>query len=127
MGLVFMLSEEYRKNIKGFKGNYLFTTNGNGVDVSAMFDDGDMKVSHQAISNWNVKITFESHVALMEFLLSQDQDILNSILENEVQVEGNLNYIYRFGFLAKDLERRVTDQIFGPFYRIGYWFRGLFK
>jgi hypothetical protein len=24
-----------------------------------------------------------------------------------VQIEGNLNYIYRFGFLARDLARRL--------------------
>jgi hypothetical protein len=44
---------------------------------------------------------------LRDFIFSRDQDILNSILANQVEVDGNLNYIYKFGFMARDLAKRV--------------------
>ena len=41
------------------------------------------------------------------FLFSRDQDILDSLLANDVELDGNLNYIYKFGFMARDLGRRL--------------------
>jgi hypothetical protein len=32
---------------------------------------------------------------------------MDSLLANEVEVEGNLNYIYKFGFMAKELLQRL--------------------
>jgi len=99
--------EGYHKNIKGFKGRYLFRTLDNRVAASAIFENGDMDVGEDAIDDWNVRVTFKNAAALRDFLFSQDQDILNSILANEVEVDGNLNYIYKFGFIARDIKRRI--------------------
>ncbi len=52
-------------------------------------------------------MTFRNPVALRDFLFSKNQDVLQSLLKNEVTVEGNLNYLYKFGFMAKDLMRRL--------------------
>jgi hypothetical protein len=60
-------------------------------------------VHRDAIDDWDVRITFKDAPALNAFLFSKDQDIINSILANEVSVDGNLNHVYRFGFLARDL------------------------
>lgn len=108
MNFAFWLSRGYRKNIKGFEGRYLFRTADNVVVVSAIFKDGDMDVSTNAIDNWNVMVTFKDANALKSFIFSQNQDILNSILANEVDVDGNLNYIYKFGFMARDLLHRIS-------------------
>jgi hypothetical protein len=99
--------EGYRKNIEGFKGRYLFRTSDNLVASSAIFANGDMKVEDDPIDDWDVRITFEDAASLRSFIFSKDQDILNSILANEVEVDGNLNYIYKFGFMARDLGRRL--------------------
>ncbi len=107
MDLAFFFSGGYRKNIEGFKGRYLFRTADNMVTASAIFQDGDMQVRENGIKDWDVMVTFKNAAALRSFLFSKDQDILNSILANEVEVDGNLNYIYKFGFLAKDLGRRL--------------------
>jgi len=96
-----------------FEGRYLFqTTTGDGIVASATFEDGYMHVRKKAISDWDVKVTFTDGKALRSFLFSEDQDIINSLAENEVEVEGNLNYIYKFGFMAKDLLRRI-DVVLG--------------
>lgn len=107
MDLAFMLSKDYRKNIEGFNGKYLFRTVDGSVKASAIFAGGKMKVCEDAIDDWDVMIQFKDAPALSRFLLSRDQDILNSLLKNEVEVHGNANYVYRYGFLVRDLGRRL--------------------
>jgi hypothetical protein len=106
MDLVFCLSRGYRENIAGFKANYLFSTNDGLVSASALFADGEMKVKYSPIENWDVRVDFKNAGALRKFLFSKDRDILNFLLANEVEVQGNLNLIYKFGFMARDLARR---------------------
>lgn len=103
MDAAFALSESYRKNIEGYEGRLLFRTADNVVAAAAIFTGGDMRVSREPIDDWDVRITFKDAAALNAFLFSKDQDIINSILANEVSVDGNLNHVYRFGFLARDL------------------------
>lgn len=110
MDFAFWLSRGYRKNIDHFKGKYLFVTQDGDVAAAAIFNNGDMKVNHDAISDWDVKVSFTDEIAFMEFLFAKNQDILNSLLKNDVQVEGNVNYLYRFGFLAKDLQNRILGR-----------------
>jgi hypothetical protein len=54
-----------------------------------------------------VRVRFTDGAALRRFLFAEDQDILDSLLANEVELTGNLNYIYKFGFMARDLQRRL--------------------
>ncbi len=107
MDLAFCLSKGYRKNIKDFEGRYLFQTANNVVAATATFKDGDMHVHGEAIDDWDVRITFKDADALNAFIFSRDQDILDSILANTVEVDGNLNYVYKFGFMARDLGHRI--------------------
>lgn len=107
MDLAFCLSKGYRKNIKDFEGRYLFRTADHLVAAAATFKDGDMEVHEEPIDDWNVRITFKDAAALNAFIFSRDQDILDSLLANDVEVDGNLNYIYKFGFMARDLGHRL--------------------
>ena len=107
MDLAFCLSKGYRKNIKNFKGRYLFKTADNLVAAAATFENGSMDVHKDAIDNWDVVITFKDAAAFKDFIFSKNQDILDSLLKNEVEVDGNLNYIYKFGFMARDLGHRL--------------------
>jgi len=108
MDIVFCLYEDYRKkNIENFKGGYLFRTADELVSVSATFENGDMRLPKKAINNWDIRITFKDSAALRDFIFSRDQDILNSLLTNDVEVDGNTNYIFKFGFMARDLTHRL--------------------
>jgi hypothetical protein len=107
MDLAFILCSGYRSNIRDFRGACVFRTADNKVAATAVFENGRMKVEHQARASYDVRVTFQDARALWSFLLSENQDILDSILANTVDVDGNLNYLYRFGFLAKDLTRRL--------------------
>jgi len=109
MDSAFWLFRGYRQNIKDFSGRYVFNARDNRVAVaaSAVFKDGDMMVHEEALNQWDVKVTFENPQALRDFLFSGDQDIVDSLLNNKVEVDGNLNYIYKFLFMTKDLKHRL--------------------
>lgn len=107
MDLAFILSRDFRENIRGFAGRYLFRTADGLVAVAALFTESRMRVSPRAITGWDVRVTFKDAGALRAFLFSREQDILDSLLKNEVEVDGNLNYIYKFGFMARELRRRL--------------------
>ena len=109
MDLCFFLLKDYREdNIENFTGRYLFVVGDkdDNIVTSATFKNGSMRVKDEGIEDWDAKIAFKDTSAFKEFIFSKDQDILNSILKNDVQVDGNLNYIYKFGFMARDLQNR---------------------
>jgi hypothetical protein len=107
MDVAFVLLSSYRRNLRGFHGSYLLRTADGQVAASALFDGGKMSVRTEAIASPTVTVTFTDAAAFRQFLFSQDQDILASLLANEVEVEGNLNYIYKLGFMARDLTLRL--------------------
>jgi hypothetical protein len=108
MDLAFALSKGYRKNIRDFEGRYLFRSADKHIASAAIFKDGDMQVDPEgAIDDWDVRVTFTDWKALRDFLFSGDQDILDSLLENKVEVDGNPNYIFKYGFMVRDLGRRL--------------------
>ena len=85
----------------------MFRTADGAVAAGAHFGNGRMQVWHEEDNAYDVAITFQNPAALRRFLFSRDQDILASILANEVTVDGNLNHIYKFGFMARDLVHRL--------------------
>jgi hypothetical protein len=107
MELACCASKDYRRNIENLQATYSFRTKDGRVGCSAVFHDGDMRVESTAKSPYDALISFKDAQALWRFLLSGNQDVLNSILANEVDIDGNLNYIYKFAFMAADLERRL--------------------
>ncbi len=106
MKLVFFVSRDYRKNIEGFRATYVVRTKKEGVAVSAVFAGGKLRVLEDAATEWDTRVTFTDDAAVRRFLFSKEHDVLDSLLRNEVAVEGNLNLLYKFGFLALDLRRR---------------------
>lgn len=112
MDLVFMLNIwNFRENIEGFRGRYLFRSKDGSIVASASFKNGNMKVYDKIIDKPDVTITFRDDKALMNYLLSPKPDILGSILRQDVTVNGNLNYLYKFAYMAKRLQLLATGQI----------------
>ena len=107
MDLAFLLLASYRRNLRRFRGSYVLRTADGRVAVSALFADGRMTVRKEAVPSPTVTVTFASPAALRRFLFSKDQDILESLMANEVEVEGNVTYIYKLGYLARDLTLRL--------------------
>lgn len=107
MDVAFLLLANYRRNLRGFTGSYVLRTADNKVAASALFADQKMSVRREAIASPTVTVTFKTAQALRRFLSAKEPDILDSLLANDVEVEGNLNYVYKFCFMARDLTRRL--------------------
>ncbi|MEW6103634.1 MAG: hypothetical protein AB1630_07480 [bacterium] len=111
MSLSFIIDKEYREYIKGFTGIIQFRSKDNEIRVLAIFNNGnliakELKPNEVLVKKPNVSVVFKDPIALINFLLPKGgkRDILRSLLNNEVILKGNLNYIYRFGFLANHLQ-----------------------
>lgn len=104
MRVIFLINPEYRANIKGFTGRYQFRSLDGEVTMAALFTNGKMEIRENMIVNPHITVTFRNGRALLDFLISPRQDILGSMLRNDVKTEGNLNYLYKFGYMAKKLQ-----------------------
>lgn len=107
MRLAFDWSEEYRRNIEGFEATYVFESNDGQVNVSAVFRDGRMEVLTHALDSWDLNVSFKNTEAFWKMLLAGGDDVLQAVLDNEVEVYGNLNYLYKFGYMVMELIKRL--------------------
>ncbi len=108
MSVVFLLDSDFRKNIDGFTGRYQFRSRDGCIAVAALFADGTLEVREEEISDPHITILFKDGKALMGYLLTPKPDILGSMLRQEVSLDGNLNYLYKFAFMAKRLQLMAT-------------------
>jgi len=107
MDLLFEISSSLRAETRCFEATYVFRTESGEVAATAVFSKGNMRVLRRAHEHPTVVVIFKRPSALRAFLFSRDQDILESLLRNEVRLEGNINYIYKFGYMAREIQRRL--------------------
>ncbi len=110
MSLVFYIDPGFRRNIENFQGRYLFRSQDRGITVAAVFQDSRLKVSQEEIKDTNVTVIFRNGKALMNFLLSPKPDILGSLLRQDLSIDGNLNYLYKFAYMAKHLQLKFMPR-----------------
>ena len=55
-------------------------------------------------SDHDATITFKEDRTLWIFLLAPDGNVLEPILDNHIHLQGNLNYVFKFCFMVRDLE-----------------------
>jgi len=111
MKLKFMLDPSYRRNIENFKGRYQFRSRDNKITVLVEFDNGKMDIKEKLSEDVDVTVIFKDGRSLINFLLSRNRDVLRGLLNNEINVIGNLNYIYKFGFMANHLQLELTGDL----------------
>jgi hypothetical protein len=104
MKIMFVINHEYRENIMKFNGRYQFCSEDGQVTMAAVFSDGRMRVLEKMIDHPHITITFRDGQTLLNFMISPRQDILGSMLRHDVRTKGNLNYLYKFGYMAKKLQ-----------------------
>jgi len=109
MSLVFLLSSTYRKNIENFSGRYLFRSKDNAFSAGAVFENGSMNVVDGPVDSPDITIIFKNPAALRNFIFSPKPDILNAILRQDVSVDGNLNYLYKFAYMANHLKLMAQE------------------
>jgi hypothetical protein len=103
MEVSFALSRSYRRNIEGFAAVFVFRTKDNRVGATAVFKNGKFRVESEPRSTFDTRLSFRDADGFRQSLLAGDQNILNTMLSDPVDAEGNLSYLYRFGYLAKEL------------------------
>ena len=111
MGLVLLVNRDFRKNIEGFNGRYLFRSADGGIAVAAIFRNGRLKVQEKEIDDTDITVTFRNAGALVNYLLSPKPNIIGSLLKQDVVLDGNLNYLYKFAYMANHLRLLATGGI----------------
>ena len=104
MSAALMFNRDFRKNIERFNGRYQFKSRDGRITVAALFGNNRLDVRKEEIPDPDLTIFFKDGKALMGYLLTPKPDILGSILRQEVSIDGNLNYLYKFAFMAKRLQ-----------------------
>ncbi|MBP7902212.1 MAG: hypothetical protein KA015_05295 [Spirochaetes bacterium] len=104
MSLIFLFDRNFRRNIINFNGRYVFMDKSKKIYAGALFKNQRMEVTDKTVSNPSIEIIFKDAKALRNFLFSGNPDIINALLENEINTKGNLNYIMKFGYLAKHIQ-----------------------
>lgn len=117
MSLVFMINPNFRRNINTFKARYAFRIGSNGTGASVLFSPipffryGRMIVKREPADNADVSVSFESGKAMAEFLFSGTPDIFGALLDNKLSFSGNLNYLFKFAYMAKHLQKTMGINI----------------
>ena len=117
MSLMLWVNRDYHRNIQGFKGKYLFKSKDGKLTVRAIFKRSPifrhdyLKVSEGELADADITVTFEDTKALMRLLLSPRPDILGPLLAGEVAVAGNVNYIFKFGYMTIQLQQMMLSAI----------------
>ncbi len=113
MGLTLKLDQKFQRNVIGFNGRYQFRTADRSVNVAALFNGPDLKVKEEVIPDPDVSVIFKDARALMNYLLASDRDILRLLLNNEVVLLGNMNYILKFGYMSNYIQLALTGKLAG--------------
>lgn len=111
MSLVLLVHRGFRKNIANFKGRYLFRSRDNKITVAAIFEHNRLRVKEAAIEDTDLTVTFRDAKALLNYLFSPKPDILGSLLKQDVVIDGNLNYLYKFAYMANHLRLMATGKV----------------
>ena len=101
----------FRRNIEDFQAVYQFKGKDDGFGVLLEFADDDLSFREGLTDEATITIIFKDGGGLIRFLISQKKDVFQALLHNEVQVSGNLNYIYKLGFMANHLQLELTGNL----------------
>ena len=96
----FALDSEYRKNIKNFTADYVFTDKAAKICQVAHFANGKMRVDSKVPKNPTFTLTFSNGKALLALLFSPAPDVLDAVLNQKVDFVGNINYLNKFAYMA---------------------------
>ncbi len=106
---------DYRRNIDNFDAKYMFRSKSGEVSVLAKFHDGQLDWEESLSTDVKATLEFKDGQALINYLINyvikKDRDFLKSILNNEIRVSGNLNYLYKFLFMANHVLLEATGEL----------------
>lgn len=104
MNLALLADHRYRRNIETYRGVYVFQSKDQATVMSVVFEAGRMTVRTGVIAEPDITVTFNDDEALANFLLGERIDLIGSIVDNEIAYVGNLNYLRKLAYMAKQLQ-----------------------
>ena len=107
MDFAFCLSKDYGRNIKNFDGQYWFDTRDGEFSEGVIFRNGYMNIAEGELLNPDVRITFENSRSILQFILWKQEDILDLLLENRMNIKGNVNLGLKFCYMVRELKGRI--------------------
>ena len=111
MNLAFSMDTSLRKNLENFDGHYLFRIEEEDYAVAARFNENGITVKQGEPEQTDICIRFRNARVLSDFLLSSDPDILDAVLKQDVAIDGNLNYLFKFAYMAKQLQQTLMGGV----------------
>jgi len=107
MSLLFWIDKDYRRNIKDFSASYVIQSRDGSIHVSAVFGKkrilftrmDAMTVQDSSVADPISAVIFQDAKSMVKFLLSGDPDVLQGLLNNQLNVSGNLNYLFKFVYM----------------------------
>jgi hypothetical protein len=110
-----IIGSDYRQNIDKFDAKYLFRSKSGDISVLVKFHDGQMDWEKSLSQDVNATLEFKDGQALINYLFNyvvlQNRDFLQSMINNEIRVSGNLNYLYKFLFMANHMLLEATGDL----------------
>jgi hypothetical protein len=110
-----MIGSDYQQNIDKFEAKYLFCSKSGDINVLVEFHDGNMDWEKSPSQDVNAALEFKDGPALINYLFNyvvlQNRDFLQSMINNEIRVSGNLNYLYKFLFMANHMLLEATGDL----------------
>jgi hypothetical protein len=102
-----LVDEHLRHSVAHFSATYQITTHDRRVDVGLTFHDGVLVVHEGQAGPFDATLCFRDSHTLMGFFSPAQPDLLGSVLDQRITIEGNLNYIYRLAYLVNHLRLEV--------------------
>ena len=108
MRLAFLLNFRHcRKDIEGFRATYNFVSRDGLIAAAAVFAKNKMKMKKEKVPDndpdLKVTVIFKDGQALWKFLMSGTPHVLSSLLDQEIDYRGNLNYLLKFAYMVKTM------------------------
>ena len=108
MRMAFSLNFRHcRKDIEGFRATYNFVSRDGLIAAAAVFAKNKMKMKKEKVPDndpdLKVTVIFKDGQALWKFLISGKSDVLSSLLDQEIDYRGNLNYLLKFAYMVKTM------------------------
>ena len=126
MQVIFRLKPDCRRLLQNFTGRYLIFTRGGEISIPVVFEHGVMRLPAsprlwtRAVSRFrgepqppcptikaHAELEFKDGRTLLAYLkgyiFGGNRDFLMAVVTNQVKPHGNLNYIFKFGFIVNHL------------------------
>jgi len=102
------LSEDFfQKNLKGFSGSLQLRTVDDRIQIGLKCKQGKICVDTQKKDGWDVVVIFKNMESFQYFMLSNNPDIMAEAIQNNINISGNINQLYKLGFVLNDLRERI--------------------